>query len=282
MVAEPNVILRAVPTAERSRRVSITRVEQDRPDQTTDTVAVERGLEVRVGGDAFAVIMRTPGSDGDLAAGFLLSEGVIATRDHIVQLVQAADDDVVEVTLTAVCTDALAERQARGRQVTMNSSCGLCGRPSLASLQVSAPVVDAALRVPATTVSQLPLLLRASQPTFDTTGGLHAAALVGLDGQLAASAEDVGRHNAVDKILGRLLMAGRLPLSDLMLVVSGRTSYEILQKAWIAGVPLVAAVSAPSSLAIELAEEAGITLIGFSRDGRFNIYAHPGRIATRP
>ena len=282
MVAEPNVILRAVPTAERSRRVSITRVEQDRPDQTTDTVAVERGLEVRVGGDAFAVIMRTPGSDGDLAAGFLLSEGVIATRDHIVQLVQAADDDVVEVTLTAVCTDALAERQARGRQVTMNSSCGLCGRPSLASLQVSAPVVDAAWRVPATTVSQLPLLLRASQPTFDTTGGLHAAALVGLDGQLAASAEDVGRHNAVDKILGRLLMAGRLPLSDLMLVVSGRTSYEILQKAWIAGVPLVAAVSAPSSLAIELAEEAGITLIGFARDGRFNIYAHPGRIATRP
>ena len=181
MVAEPNVILRAVPTAERSRRVSITRVEQDRPDQTTDTVAVERGLEVRVGGDAFAVIMRTPGSDGDLAAGFLLSEGVIATRDHIVQLVQAADDDVVEVTLTAVCTDALAERQARGRQVTMNSSCGLCGRPSLASLQVSAPVVDAAWRVPATTVSQLPLLLRARQPTFDTTGGLHAAALVGLD-----------------------------------------------------------------------------------------------------
>ena len=245
-------------------------------------MAVERGLEVRVGGDAFAVIMRTPGSDGDLAAGFLLSEGVIATRDHIVQLVQAADDDVVEVTLTAVCTDALAERQARGRQVTMNSSCGLCGRPSLASLQVSAPLVDAAWRVPAATVSQLPLLLRASQPTFDTTGGLHAAALVGLDGQLAASAEDVGRHNAVDKILGRLLMAGRLPLSDLMLVVSGRTSYEILQKAWIAGVPLVAAVSAPSSLAIELAEEAGITLIGFARDGRFNIYAHPGRIATRP
>jgi FdhD protein len=123
-------------------------------------------------------------------------------------------------------------------------------------------------------------MLRESQPTFDTTGGLHAAALVGLDGHLMASAEDVGRHNAVDKILGRMLLAGRLPLSELMLVVSGRTSYEILQKAWIAGGPLVAAVSAPSSLAIELAEQAGITLIGFVRGGRFNIYAHPDRVAT--
>jgi FdhD protein len=173
-----------------------------------------------------------------------------------------------------VVAAALAER----RQVTMNSSCGMCGRRSLDSLAVNAPQPMVEWSVDGDTIGKLPDTLRAAQPAFAQTGGLHAAACFDLQGRLDASAEDVGRHNAVDKLLGRMLEAERLSLTRSLLLVSGRASFEIIQKAWLGGIPLVAAVSAPSSLAIDLAREAGITLVGFVRDGRFNIYTHAGRV----
>jgi FdhD protein len=159
----------------------------------------------------------------------------------------------------------------------------MCGRPTLASTQLAAPVIEAGWSVSASAITSLPVRVGPRQATFAETGGLHAAALCALDGGILESAEDVGRHNAVDKIIGRLLRSGRLPAGDALLFVSGRTSFEIVQKAWLAGIPVVAAVSAPSSLAIELAREAGITLIGFVRGGRFNVYTHPARVrAERP
>jgi FdhD protein len=164
------------------------------------------------------------------------------------------------------------------RQVTTTSSCGLCGRRTIESLASEAAPIRASWRVPATTIASLPDLLRARQAVFDETGGLHAAGLFSRDGRLLDVAEDVGRHNAVDKIVGRMLMREALPLSEHLLCVSGRTSFEIVQKAIFAGIPIVAAVSAPSSLAIELAQEYGVTLVGFIRGDSFNIYAHGERV----
>ena len=160
----------------------------------------------------------------------------------------------------------------------MNSSCGMCGRRTLESLDVTGAGVTARWRIPAALLAGLPATLREAQPVFTETGGLHAAALFHADGRLEASAEDVGRHNAVDKLVGRMLLAGRLPLEEMLLLVSGRSSFEIVQKAVLSGIPLIAAVSAPSSLAVDLARESGITLVGFLRDGRFNIYAHEWRV----
>ena len=185
----------------------------------------------------------------------------------------------MDVILTAARAAAVAAQRDARRQVTTTSSCGMCGRPDLASTRLTAPPVGLTRTVDADAIRALPARLAPLQETFAATGGLHAAALCTLDGDIVDTAEDVGRHNAVDKIIGRRLLAGRLPAGDTLLFVSGRTSFEILQKAWLAGVPLVAAVSAPSSLAIALAEEAGITLIGFVRGGRFNIYTHASRIA---
>ena len=164
----------------------------------------------------------------------------------------------------------------------MNSSCGMCGRRTLESLAVDAPRVTIEWSVDLETIGRLPDALRTAQPAFAQTGGLHAAACFDIEGRLEVSAEDVGRHNAVDKVLGRMIEARRLPLSRSLLLVSGRASFEIVQKAWLGGIPFVAAVSAPSSLAIELAREAGITLLGFVREGRFNIYCHPERVAVGP
>ena len=245
----------------------------------TDAVAVEAALEVRLNGQPFSVTMRTPGADRELAAGFLFAEGVVTAAADIVAVHADPQGDVVDVILTAERTVAVAAQRDARRQVTTTSSCGMCGRPDLASTRLTAPPVARARTVDADAIRALPARLAPLQETFAATGGLHAAALCTLDGDIVDTAEDVGRHNAVDKIIGRRLLAGRLPAGDTLLFVSGRTSFEILQKAWLAGVPLVAAVSAPSSLAIELAEEAGITLIGFVRGSRFNIYTHPSRVA---
>lgn len=243
-----------------------------------DQVAVEAPLEVRLDGAAFAVTMRTPGDDEALALGFLLTEGVIAQRSDVVGITQDADARTLDVRLAPQLAATVTDRLASKRQVATSSSCGMCGRASLASLAVDLPRVTAAWQVPPALVAALPRTLATVQETFHATGGLHAAALVDRAGRLQDSAEDVGRHNAVDKLLGRAWRDGRLPLSEAMLVVSGRTSFEIVQKAWYGGIPLVAAVSAPSSLAIDLAHDAGITLLGFVRDRRFNVYAHPERI----
>jgi FdhD protein len=174
--------------------------------------------------------------------------------------------------------DRLAERLGERRAVITTAACGLCGRRTIESLRARTAAVDGRWTVPVDVVRRLPLALRSSQPTFDATGGVHAAALTDLEGRVRRVAEDVGRHNAVDKIIGRALLEGQLPLDRTLLVVSGRTSYELVQKALLGGVPLVAAVSAPSSLAVDLARESGITLCGFVRGDALNVYAHAERL----
>jgi FdhD protein len=251
-----------------------------------DRVAVEEPMEVRVNGAPFAVVMRTPGADRDLAAGFLLAEDVIHGADEIglIEYCLDADDEgrgnVLNVTVMGEAQARLAERLSNRRQVMMTASCGLCGRRTIESLRTRVSGVDGTWTVPASVIASLPPTLRRAQRVFETTGGLHAAGLFDLEGRLLLMAEDVGRHNAVDKITGRMLLEGKLPLANTLLQVSGRTSFELVQKALLAGIPLIAAVSAPSSLAIDLAREAGITLCGFVRGESFNIYAHPHRVLT--
>jgi FdhD protein len=246
------------------------------PDR--DRVAVELPLEVRLNSHPFSVIMRTPGADEPLALGFLLSESVIRSRADI-ERVDADDvEGVVNVWLTPERDAAVAEAIGQRRQVTMNSACGLCGRRMLESLAIDAAPFAIDWQMADAVILDLPAALRSAQSAFTETGGLHAAGLFSPDGRLEASAEDVGRHNAVDKLLGRMLHADRLPLRQSVLFVSGRTSFEIVQKAWLGGIPMVAGVSAPSSLAVELSRHAGMTLLGFVREGRYNVYAHPERL----
>ncbi|MGE0814278.1 MAG: formate dehydrogenase accessory sulfurtransferase FdhD [Vicinamibacterales bacterium] len=267
------------------RVVSLRRLRGGHAAEAEDRVAVEEPLEVRVNGAAFAVVMRTPGQDLPLAAGFLLAEDVVREADEIAAIEHCDDveeearGNIVNVTVRGDAEARLAGRLAERRQVVTTSACGLCGRRTIESVRARAADVGGHWQVTAATVLGLPGALRASQAAFDATGGLHAAALCGLDGRVLLSAEDVGRHNAVDKIVGRALLEGRVPLDRAMLVVSGRSSYELVQKALLGGVPLVAGVSAPSSLAVDLARESGITLCGFVRGEGMNIYAHPGRIA---
>jgi FdhD protein len=271
--------------AEMVRAVDVVRVRGAQRGTTTDRAAAEEPLEIRLQHQPFVVIMRTPGSDRELAAGFLLAERVIAGPDDIGTIEHCTDDDgtgkaanVVNVTLI----DAARADRALGnrRHVTANASCGLCGRRTIESLMTGVPPIASAWSISAAALAALPDRLRTAQAGFDATGGLHAAGLFTPDGSLLDIAEDVGRHNAVDKVVGRMLLLEQLPLSGHLLCVSGRTSYEIVQKAALAGVPMVAAVSAPSSLAIELAQESGITLVGFVRGDGFNIYAHPQRVAS--
>ena len=228
--------------------------------------------------------MRTPGADRDLAAGFLLAEDVIRDADEI-GVIEYCEDTTEEgrgntlnVTVTGGAVERLAARLGERRQVMMTASCGLCGRRTIESLQARVAAVHGQWTVDGDVIASLPDRLRASQAVFESTGGLHAAGLFDRSGTLQLVAEDVGRHNAVDKIVGRTLLAGLHPLDESILLVSGRTSFELVQKSLLAGVPVIAAVSAPSSLAIDLAEQAGITLCGFVRGPRFNIYTHPQRI----
>ena len=252
-----------------------------------DYVAVEEPMEVRVNGASFAVIMRTPGADRDLAAGFLLAEDVIRHADEIGTIEYCQDvtdegrDNTLNVTVTGGAVERLEARLGERRQVMMTASCGLCGRRTIESLQSRVAAVGGAWTVTTEVIASLPERLRAAQAVFESTGGLHAAGLFDRAGQLQLSAEDVGRHNAVDKIVGRTLLEGKHPLDHSILLVSGRTSFELVQKALLAGIPLIAAVSAPSSLAIDLAEQAGITLCGFVRGPRFNIYSHAHRISQQ-
>jgi FdhD protein len=276
----------AAPVASSWRAVPIVKVQDGAYANAVDRAATEEPLEIRLHGQPFAVIMRTPGADRELAAGFLLAERVIASADDLGAIQHCVDGDreaqnVINVTLAPGSDARLARLLDDRRQVTTNSSCGLCGRRTIESLATDAKPLQTSWSVPASAVTQMPALLRERQAVFDETGGLHAAGLFLVDGaraQLVDVAEDVGRHNAVDKIVGRMLMREALPLSAFMLCVSGRTSFEIVQKALFAGIPLVAAVSAPSTLAIDLAQEFGITLAGFLRGGSFTIYAHARRI----
>ena len=266
------------------RKVTVTRVGRDAPGVREDVAAAEEPLDVRLQGQSFAIIMRTPGDDKALAAGFLFSERIIRRADDIGAVEHCRHPDqtkahhVVNVFLRGRAAEkALAELDNRRRVVT-NSSCGVCGRASIDELRSDiAPLADG-VRVDAALIASLPGLLRERQHTFEETGGLHGAGLFDLAGTLIATAEDVGRHNAVDKVVGSMLLDEKLPLSNTILMVSGRVSFEIVQKAWLAGIPVLAAVSAPTSLAIDLAREAGLTLTGFVRDGGFNVYTHEVRI----
>ncbi len=251
-----------------------------------DAVVSEEPLEIRLsaGGEArsLAVTMRTPGNDFELAAGFLYGEGIVRSRDDIAELTYCLDPaidpdqryNVVNVELRGAAPLDMTRFE---RHFTMNSSCGVCGRAQLDSLRERGiEAIDDQVRVTASTLYTLPDRMRAAQRVFASTGGLHAAALFDEFGEAIAVREDVGRHNAVDKLVGWALLDGSLPLARRALVVSGRTSYEILQKAVAARVPIVASVSAPSSLAVDLAREFGVTLVGFLRGDHANVYSSPG------
>jgi len=234
-----------------------------------DEVAVEEPLEIRVNGAPVAVTMRTPGQDEELALGFLFSEGLRPTG-------AAPPADLAANTIEATAEGFDPARLARNFYTT--SSCGVCGKGALEAIAVEAPRVTGDLRVPASVVARLPARLRESQPTFAATGGLHATGLFNPQGELLCLREDVGRHNAMDKVIGWAFGASLLPLERHVLCVSGRLSFELVQKAAVAGCPLLAAVGAPSSLAVELARDRGITLCGFVRDGRLNVYSEPWRL----
>lgn len=271
------VVRIAVPVADGGAR-------QVRPD----TLAVEEPLEIRVGPAGgsrppLAVTMRTPGDDLDLAIGFLVTEGIITSAADVVtaQLCAGTDEpntyNVVEVTLDPQLPPPATDP---ARNFYTTSSCGVCGKASIDAVRTRSrfAVADDPVRVPAETLAELPDRLRAAQRVFDRTGGLHAAGLFTAGGELVLLREDIGRHNAVDKVVGWAARQQRLPLRGQLLLVSGRASFELTQKAWMAGAPVLAAVSAPSTLAVSLAEEAGMTLVGFLRGDTMNLYSAPERV----
>ena len=249
--------------------------------EVADVTAREEPLEIRVEGRSVAVVMRTPGHDEELATGFLVSEGVVQQPRDILEVSQCPSinnkhGNIVDVLLGG----AVVNWDSLTRHVFSASSCGLCGKTSIESVFGQFPPVTAEWAVSPKLIASLPDKLRATQETFSKTGGLHACAVFDLEGNLIVSREDVGRHNALDKILGHALMHNLLPLDRHILLLSGRVSFEMIQKALAAGIPLVAAISAPSSLAIEFAREAGQTLIGFLRGETMNVYSHEGRLKT--
>jgi FdhD protein len=235
-----------------------------------DEIAVEEPLEIRVGGRPIAVTMRTPGHDEELSVGFLRSEGIRAVSAHPTPDLAG---NVIEVEVEG---DVDFERLSRNFYTS--SSCGVCGKGALEAVAVEAPRVESDLFVSAELVAELPERLREAQPTFAATGGLHATGLFSAEGELLAVREDVGRHNAMDKVVGWAFGVGLLPLGDKILCVSGRLSFELVQKAAVAGCPVVVAVGAPSTLAVDLARDRGITLCGFVRGGRVNVYSESQRI----
>jgi FdhD protein len=265
--------------------VQVCRISDSGPDVRPDVLAVEEPLEVRLGCDAggrrvraaVSVTMRTPGCDRELAVGFLFTEGIVTAPGQVASVRTCGGGNVACVELRRGVAVDLARLE---RHFYTTSSCGVCGKASLDAVRVCArhrpregrPVVEAAV------IRRLPEALRAAQAVFDRTGGLHAAALFDARGRLLCLREDVGRHNALDKLIGAQFLAGRTPLSEAVLLVSGRASFELVQKAAVAGIPILAAVGAPSSLAVELAREQGLTVLGFVRADRFNVYCGGARI----
>lgn len=269
----------------RTQRVRLQRYRNQRVTQREDHLAVEEPLEIQINGAPFSITMRTPGDDFDLVAGFLVSEGVVYHADQLAVLryCPGTDEDglqtfnVVEAVLAPGVTlpDTAIERN-----VYTTSACGICGTASIDAVEKTGQFLLAPgpQKISLETLLSLPDRLRQAQALFNRTGGVHAAGLFDFSGQLLDIKEDVGRHNAVDKVVGAALRAGNLPLSRTVLQVSGRASFELVQKAWMAGIPVLSAVSAPSSLARDLAERANLTLAGFSRGDSINIYTHPERV----
>jgi FdhD protein len=272
-------------------RAVVLKLDGDSSVGARDSLAAEEPLEIRVGGRQVAVTMRTPGDDFDLVAGFLLSEGAVRDREQLTRMRYCTDNrhgddghehdpyNIVEVDLAPDVPDPTWSLH---RTTFTSSSCGICGKSSIEAVHANAcwSVASDPVRVTPEVLYSLPDRLRERQKLFASTGGLHAAGLFDASGEILCVREDVGRHNAVDKVVGWALREGRLPLRGMLLAVSGRASFELVQKAAAAGIPLLAAVSAPSSLAVELAETSGLTLAGFVRGTRANIYSRADRIAA--
>jgi FdhD protein len=264
------------------RAKSITRIDGAKiPAHCEDAVAVEEPLEIRVGGRSVAVVMRTPGHDRELAAGFLVTEGIVRRRDDVLDLVfcgeTAAGDNkdpgqrnIVDVLLAP---GAAVDLKRLTRHVFTSSSCGICSKASIDAVRAQFPPIPEPFVPRRKVLISLPDRLRAAQATFAATGGLHASALFDAHGTLGAIREDVGRHNALDKVIGHAFFAEALPLRNRILLVSGRVSFELMQKALAAGIPCVAAISAPTTAAVEFAVESGQVLVGFLRGERMNVYA---------
>jgi FdhD protein len=271
------------------RRVTRLSVDDAVTSERVDLLAAEEPLGIRIGGRAVSLTMRTPGDDIDLTAGFLVGEGIVGAARDVDSIKICSGErcghgehegmgNIADVTLRP----GLSVRPELRRNFLTTSACGVCGKASIADLRVTGKYdlsVDQ-VRVSAATLAGLPAALREAQRVFERTGGLHAAGVFAADGSVLAVREDVGRHNAVDKVVGWALRAARLPLSGCVLLVSGRASFELAQKALLAGIPVLAAVSAPSSLAVELAADAGLTLVGFLRGSSMNIYTGAQRIVS--
>jgi len=266
----------------RVRRVDVRRKRGARRERAEDGVAVEEPLEIRVLGRPLAVVMRTPGDDLDLAAGFLVTEGIVAPDDlgALAPCAGADGRELENVVNASLVEGASIDFERFRRTLPASSSCGVCGKATLDSIEVAAPPVASAVRVAETVLLGLPARCRRDQEAFEATGGLHAAALFDASGGLLDLREDVGRHNAVDKVVGAAVRAGRYPLDDRVLFVSGRAGFEIVQKARVARIPVVAAVGAPSTLAVDCASRGAMTLVGFLRDGGYNVYCGEERIAA--
>ncbi len=279
----------------RVREISMRRLNGEIKSEDKDFIAAEEPLEIRVENHSIAVVMRTPGEDRELAAGFLLTEGMVRSIDDVKDIrhrphcwstdkssesltgLMRSEGNVIDVWLK---NPASIDLQKLSRHVFTSSSCGICSKASIEAVRQQFPPLQSVCEVDSQVIVRLPEALAASQETFKRTGGLHACALFDLAGRLLALREDVGRHNALDKVLGWALLEGRLPLSEHILLLSGRTSFEMMQKSLAGGVPIIAAISAPSSLAVEFARDSGQTLVGFLRGERMNIYAGAERIRS--
>jgi FdhD protein len=247
-----------------------------------DELACEEPLEIRVRGRAISITMRTPGHDEELAAGFLLAEGLIHQKSDVLKIEHCDRNEEGNLINVLLAPEVHVDFSQLTRHVFASSSCGLCGKATIDAIRGKFPPIESDLTMSADRITQLPEIMRQTQAAFDRTGGLHAAAVFDVDGNLIVLREDVGRHNAVDKVLGFCLINGLLPLRHHIMLVSGRTSFEILQKGLAARIGIIAAVSAPSSLAVQFAVESSQTLIGFLRGQKMNVYSHPHRISFSP
>lgn len=276
------------------RHFNIERVGKGESGPATDAVATEEPLEIRLAysrpdgkraQQSISVTMRTPGNDDELAAGFLFTEGIVRNRADLSSIAPCgppAPNGLINVVRVELGKDVEVDLDRLERHFYTSSSCGVCGKSSLDAVAVQGhfDARESSLALSSGKLGALPAALLRKQDMFEKTGGLHASGLFNSDGEVLAVREDVGRHNALDKLIGQALLGDELPLLDFGVVLSGRASFELMQKAMMAGIPLVAAVGPPSSLAIELAEEFGITLVGFLKPDRFNVYAHPARVLT--
>jgi FdhD protein len=262
-------------------RSEMIRWDSGKTQRVSDELSIEEPLEIRVRGRAISVTMRTPGYDEELAAGFLLSEGVVKSAGDVLKVEPCGRNEFGNVVNVLLAPEVLVDFEQLTRHVFASSSCGLCGKATIEAVCSRIPPLssrDDGFTIDPKLITTMPQTMRAAQETFARTGGLHAAALFDERGTLLVLREDVGRHNAVDKVIGHALTRGMVPLTRHVLLVSGRASFEIVQKALAAQIPIVAAVSAPSGLAVSFARDAGMTLIGFLRDQRMNVYAHPQRV----